>query len=123
MDRGAADRRERCVSRQWELRQPLAERGLAAGALRAEAARADERDDDVVAGGDAEHVRPHLLDDTRSLVPVHRRQLASPRALHESDVAVTDGAGPEPHADLAHAWPTQRNLLDAERLPERVADR
>src|SRR5216117_53387 len=113
MDRGAVDRRERRVSRQWELRQPFAERGLAAGALRAEAARADERDDDVVAGGDAEHVRPYLLDDTGSLVPVHRRQLASPRALHEGDVAVTDRAGLEAHTDLTDAGPAQRNLLDA----------
>ena len=76
----------------------------------------------MVPRSDVANALADLLDDAGSLVPVHGGQLAAPGALHERDIAVTDGAGGEAHRDLTRAGRAQLDLLDTQRLVERMAD-
>jgi hypothetical protein len=101
----------------------LAEVRLLAEAEVAAPARADQADDDSVAGRDPAHTRPELLDHPGGLVPVHRGQLASPRALGERDVAVADRGHRDPHPHLARPGSIELELLDDERRAKGAANR
>ena len=63
------------------------------------------------------------LDDPRRLVAVDRRARAAPGAGGVGDVAVAHRAGGDAHAHLAAPRRVELDLLDDERLAERVADR
>jgi hypothetical protein len=123
VDRPAVERCQGRALRQREVREPLAQRRLAAHALRAAPARPDERHDHVIALCDTTDALAHLLDDARRLVPVHGRQVAAPGALHEGDVAVADRAGRQADRHLARGGPAQLDVLDPQRLAERMAHR
>ncbi|HEX6014447.1 MAG TPA: hypothetical protein VFY87_22150, partial [Geminicoccaceae bacterium] len=94
----------------------------ALGALTAGAARADQRHDDVVAGRDLRDARPGLNHHTRGLVPVDGGQHPAPAALQVGDVAVADGAGRQPHPDLAGGGRIEMDVLDHQRHAELAAN-
>ena len=99
----------------------LAQRRLAAAAGVAGPARAHQRDDDVIAGPQLAGLAAHLLDDARGLVPVDRGHAPAPGARGVGDVAVAHGAGRDAHAHLVRPRRVELDLLDDERLAERVA--
>ncbi len=105
-----------------ERERRVAEGRLAVGARRARATGADQRHDDVVAHEDSLHAGADLDDDPRRLVPEHRRQRASPRALEVVEVALADRAGGEPDPHLTAIGSCEPNVLDHERFAERAAD-
>jgi hypothetical protein len=87
------------------------------------AAGAQQRDDDMVARRDPFDPRADLQDDPRRLVPEHGRQLTTPRAFHEKQIAVADRTGDDPDLHLPGARFGEVELLDREWRPERATDR
>jgi hypothetical protein len=111
-----------------ERRRPVERKHLFAedrrtfGAGRAEAAIADERRDDMVAGFEAGHTGSDRLDHARRLMAENRRKVAAPGAVHVEDIAVADRTGR--HFDLHFTRAGRREVdgLDGQRRAKRAAD-
>ena len=77
-----------------------APRGLADGALVADAAVGDGGDDDVVARLHAGDQRADRFDHARALVAHQRRRRPRDGAVEQAHIAVADARGDEPHQHL-----------------------
>src|SRR5208283_3047461 len=99
----------------------FAERRRALGAGRAEAAVANERRHDRVAGAEPAHAGPDRLDHARRFVAIDRGKVAAPGAVDIEDVAVADGASGRPDQNLAWAGLRDLDGLDGQPGPESPA--
>ena len=99
-----------------DRRAHVADRLLAGRAVAAGAAVRDERADDVVAGLDAGHAGPDLLDDPRALVAEHHRQPGLEVAVRDVDVGVAQTRVGVADQHLALLRSVEFQLLDLDRL-------
>ncbi len=105
-----------------ERKHLLAIDRAAARAGVAEAAGADQRRDDMIAGFYALDAGADRFDDSRGFMAEDRRQVAAPGAVGVENVAVADRAGLDLDPELAGAGLGEFDLFDAERLSKGAAD-
>src|SRR6266852_2632133 len=105
-----------------DRRAHVADRLTAGGAVAADAAVRDEREDDVVTGRHAGHARPDLLDDPRAFVAEHHRQPRLDIPVRDVDVGVAQARVGVADENLTFARAIQVELLDLDALAGLVDD-